>query len=241
MKRLLCLALLAAGIFAATAAAGSFPDGPNGPMIAVIDKSTTVSQSELQADLPALQQYLGQVCQAWHCTGTLYLASRRARARDWQILVEDTAPVSLGAGVEGYHGDARGVPFAHVYAATTESFGDVWSVTFTHELAEMLADPLANVMTQVANAFMESPSPTFYMLEIGDPVEARSYAIAGVRMSDFAYRSWFDPTAPGPYDALRDVTRPLQILPGGFIAEFANDHWSDVTNPSPASGVLIRR
>ena len=107
-----------------------------------------------------------------------------------------------------------------------------WSIAASHELIEMLANPTSN------RAFLV-PSVTggqaLYALEICDPCEAGafSYRIGGVKVSDFVYPSWYDPTPPegSIFDYTGSIRRPLELLPGGFISRLdvpAGARWQSV-------------
>jgi len=58
-----------------------------------------------------------------------------------------------------------------------------------------------------------------YSFEVCDPVEAPSYAISGVSVSNFVTPSWFDPLAPAgaQLDKLGHLTAPFSILKGGYV------------------------
>src|SRR5262249_38707909 len=94
--------------------------------------------------------------------------------------------------------------------------GDALSVTASHELLEMLADPGMNMCCY-------GPEPNvLYAIEVCDPVEDGNYCYrqGGLLVSNFCYPEWFQDFEHGP-DALFDhqslCRHPFELLPGGYI------------------------
>jgi hypothetical protein len=194
--------------------------------IAILNRSTVLTDAAVQAALPAFSHYGALVAAAWSLRQpTLYFTATPA-ASDWQIVILDDADQ---AGALGYHDfTVGGKPLAKVFAKTDLRYGASWTVTLTHELAEMQADPWINAAVQTSDS-------RFYALEIGDPVEDDSLAfsyttLAGlaVKLSDFVLPAWFQPGAAGPYSHARHCSRPLQVLAGGYAQYFENGSWNQV-------------
>ena len=234
MKRALigCLlgALIAAGTFAVIARSGAFPDGPGGPRIALVvtDKSH-VTREKADRALPALQNYLNRVCQAWHCSGSMYVTDEvpPAGSRDWYIILTDESPCIA---CWGFHDIVKSVPMAYI---TTEGLdGQItWTEIVSHELVEMLVDP--NVALWAAKDMPEgpySPPPTFYALETADPVQGNHFRLNGYWMADFVYRSWFTQHSNGPYDYQRKLSAPFQLGEHGWAIVFKDGKESTVGN-----------
>src|SRR2546426_5519681 len=89
----------------------------------------------------------------------------------------------------------------------------------------MLVDPAINLMTT-------GPNPKLvYAYESADPVEALSFDVDGIQMSDFIHPAYFeDFHKPGSvrFDHLDKVKKPFQILSGGYQIIFRNGKWSQV-------------
>src|SRR4029077_5179272 len=87
------------------------------------------------------------------------------------------------------------------------------SVSASHELVEMLVDPAINLMTT-------GPDPkATYAYESADPVEALSFPVNGIPMSDFVYPAYFEifrKPRSVRFDHENKVTKPFQILSGGY-------------------------
>jgi hypothetical protein len=93
------------------------------------------------------------------------------------------------------------------------------SVAFSHEVLEALGDPLVNQSVQVARGI-------FWAVEACDAVEADQFGYdipvgdTNVTVSDFVTKQWWNANDPPPYDFKRHLTRPLQLLQGGYIGEW---------------------
>ena len=123
-------------------------------------------------------------------------------------------------GVVGFHREARGGKLWGVAAAKPEldngakvTTGD-WSVSsiLSHEVVEMFVD-------RNCNLWANDGKGKAYSFEVCDPVEAPSYAVNGVSVSNFVTSSWFDPLAPktAQFDKLGLVHEAFGILPGGYV------------------------
>jgi len=179
--------------------------------------------------------------------GRVAAAAQKQAARDfgpiWQISatvdgfarLEDVPlgywPILIVQDVEnaaGIHLDKDGQPFALVEA------GDSWSLTFTHELFEMIVDPFG--MKIIAGP---SPKPgqgrVEFLVEVCDPPEDErfAYKVNDVLVSDFYTPHYFDPVKRQgvAYDYTGAITEPREVLPGGYLSWHnpADDHWWQLT------------
>jgi hypothetical protein len=133
---------------------------------------------------------------------------------DWQLLVVDNADQ---AGALGYHEvAANGSPIGYCFAKTTRDDGGNWTVTFSHELLELLADPEINLCA------LDEAGQRLFAYECCDACEADelSYVIGDVHVSDFVLPAFWMPSTPvhAPLSFTGAVKRPLEILPGGYLA-----------------------
>jgi len=189
-----------------------------------IDKSTkTPLGVGLDALVKAMQAYVSQyVAPVWGTPAKL-VKSTGFRKNAWAMVFLDNADAP---GALAYHDlTPDGLPISKVFVKTTLDSGDLVSVSASHELVEMLVDPAINMMTT-------GPDPkTIYAYESADPVEALSFKVNGIPMSDFVYPSYFEVFhKPGSvkFDQLKKVKRPFQILGGGYQIVFKNGKWSQV-------------
>lgn len=124
-------------------------------------------------------------------------------------------------GVLGFHTEDQGGKLWGTVAAQPElsnggkaTTGD-WSVSsvLSHEVLEMFIDPNCNLWSNNGKG-------AIYTFEVCDPVEAPTYVVNGVSVSNFVTPAWFDPqaTAAGTqYDKLGLLTAPFSILKGGYV------------------------
>jgi hypothetical protein len=96
-------------------------------------------------------------------------------ARAWPMRILDKSDAGLGV-----HLDKNGKPFAEIQA------GSNWSITASHEMLEMLVDPLGHKLVRDPDIDPSSDGHQVeYLVEVGDPCEVFAYQINGVAVSDF--------------------------------------------------------
>jgi len=131
-------------------------------------------------------------------------------------------------GAAGYHEDNDGQPFAVI-----EFEKENWSLTASHELLEMIADPFGrrmragNLPDQVISLGIQ-PARVKYLVEVCDPCEAEefSYTINGILVSDFYTPHFFDPVSAAGvrYSFSGAIDAPRKVLDGGYLS------WHDVNS-----------
>lgn len=192
--------------------------------IAIINASTVLKDADVQAIVPALQKQVAQdFAPVYGSTATLSFYSQSATppAGSWWITVLDNADQ---AGSLGYHDLTNdGLPLAKVFAAGDIQNKASWSVTVSHEMLEMLADP---DITLTAFSQADATTGTLYAYEICDACEDDQYGyeIDGVLVSDFVYPAWFESfrkPSSTQFDRQQRVTQPFQLLGGGYIGTFS--------------------
>ncbi|UJB21400.1 MULTISPECIES: hypothetical protein [Lysobacter] len=125
--------------------------------------------------------------------------------------------------------DFRGVPAGVVYLDLSQGLQEDWTVSLSHEALEMIADPQINLVVQ-------GPHPegrdrdVFHWFEMCDAVQAQSYAIDAIEVSDFVLPLYFTPSAePGSRNnfmgaAIRGKTAhrlpSFGVAHGGYIGYF---------------------
>jgi hypothetical protein len=203
--------------------------------IAVINASTVVADRDAQAAVPALQKQVSRdFAAAWGIDAELSFvpSGSQAPAGFWWLSILDN---SDQAGALGYHDvTPDGLPLGKVFAGTDQQYGNNWTVTASHELLEMLADPEINLSVFVQ---ADSSSGRIYAYEVCDACEADSlgYPIDGIQVSDFVFPAWFESSRQPnstQFDYRNQITAPLQLLPGGYIGVFdvaSGQGWSQLT------------
>ena len=204
---------------------GAFNQGVIPTIACFIDKTTeTPLGVSLDALIAAMQAYVTNfIAPVWGTPAKLVKSTGFIKG-NWAIVFLENADV---ANALAYHDlTPDGFPISKVFVKTTIANGDLVSVSASHELVEMLVDPAINMMTT-------GPDPkTIYAYEMADPVEALSFNVNGIPMSDFVYPAYFEVfRKPGSvkFDQLNKVTRPFQILSGGYQIIFKNGKWSQKT------------
>lgn len=193
--------------------------------IAIVNESTVVTTDQVRQWAIAIQQQITlHVAPIWGYRATLFTYPTKKGdvipPNMWQCAILDD---SDQAGALGYHDfTASGQPLGKVFAKTCQQAGSSVSVCMSHEIIEMLADPLLNLMT----ADPRTQTPTrFYAFELCDPVEDDSlgYHVGGVLVSDFVLPGWFVPASDVPamqVDWMDRLTAPLSLATGGYMAYY---------------------
>ncbi len=182
--------------------------------VVLINKSSmNLSFTQLGEVAQALQTQLDRdFAPAWGIRAQILPlhTTDRVPARAWPIFILDQSDAGLGV-----HLDKNGRPFAEVQA------GSSWSVTASHELLEMLADPLGHRFVQAPDIDPASDGHLVsYLLEVGDPCEVFSYSVGQVAVSDFVTPEYYDTAAPqGTHlDFLGRLSQPFEVPLGCYIS-----------------------
>ncbi|MET8630563.1 hypothetical protein ABZW30_43860 [Kitasatospora sp. NPDC004669] len=193
--------------------------------VELVDETGTINQSELTKVAAALQkQAQHDLASAWGVAAQVTAGTGNGQPGVWPIFIREKSPAGLGVHLD----DKTGQPFAVIEPGTD------WSVTASHELLEMLVDPLGSRMvTGPSIDPAANGRPVHYLVEVGDPVETREYEIDGVKVSDFVLPAFYQRQAPpnGGYDERQQLNQPLEILPGGYISWWdpADNRWHQKT------------
>jgi hypothetical protein len=180
------------------------------PKIACINSATVSLGVDFDKLIAALQKFVDNAFgPVWGTHATL------VKAKDflpgaWGLVFLDDADVQ---GALGYHDlTPDGLPLSKVFVKTTIADKQKVSVTACHEVAEMLVDPAINL-------WAEAPDGTLYAYEMSDAVEEVEFTIDGIAMSDFVYPAYFEgfrKAKSTQFDYSKKVTKPFQLLPGGY-------------------------
>ena len=209
---------------------GAFNQGEV-PRIACFNKATTPLGVDFDALILAMQFFVDQfVAPVWGTPAKLVKSKGYVKGA-WAMVFLDDADQP---GALAYHDlTPDGLPQSKVFVRTTIENKDLVSVSASHELVEMLVDPAINLMTT-------GPDPkVIYAYESADPVEALSFPVKGIPMTDFVHPAYFEAFhKPGSvtFDHLKKVTGPFQILSGGYQIIFKNGKWSQVFGSASKKG-----
>jgi len=200
------------------------------PTVSVINESTVLTDAQVQAFVPALQQQVSQDAgPVWNFDAKLVFVPKGGTPDPttwWLVILDD----SDQAGALGYHElTSTGLPIGKVFAKTDIQDNLQTSVTASHELLEMLGDPDINLTV------LNETNTKLYMRELCDAPEDDSlaYAINGVLVSDFCLPSWFQDGVSAPsYSFKGNLPGPFQLATGGYIGELdvaAPNGWQQIT------------
>lgn len=186
--------------------------------ISVINASSVLTDAQVSAAVPALQTQISRdFAPAWGTDAHLDfvpLSGRPAAGSWWLSILDD----SDQADALGYHDvTSDGMPLGKVFARSDIRYGYQWTVTASHELLEMLADPDINLCALV----MMSTSSRLYAYEVCDPCEADAlgYKIGDVLVSDFVLPTWFERLrGRHQVDFCKHLLTPLTLAPGGYMS-----------------------
>jgi hypothetical protein len=134
-------------------------------------------------------------------------------------------------GAIGYHfQNNRGIPFGFVFTSIAEEIGEPWSATLSHEALELIGDPETNLLVIGPHPDPAQDREVFHWFEMCDAVQAETYEIDGIKVSNFVLPLYFtgtretdEPGARNDYlgRAYRGQTlRSFGINPGGYIGFF---------------------
>ena len=118
--------------------------------ISLFNRSTTLTDAEVAQAVLALQTQIHRdFAPAWGIDADLVFVPKNAAPapRSWWVTILDH---SDQAGALGYHDvTSEGLPLGKVFAATDRQYGNQWTVTASHEILKMPADPAINIQVFV--------------------------------------------------------------------------------------------
>lgn len=193
------------------------------PKIACFNRATLALGVDLTALIAAMQAYVdNHVAPVWGTPANLVESNDYVPGAWAMVFLDDSDQKDALA----YHDlTPDGLPQAKVFVRTTIANKDLVSVSASHELVEMLVDPAINLLTTGPD------SKTVYAYESADPVEALSFPVNGIPMSDFVHPAYFEVFhKPGSvtFDHMKKVGKPFQILAGGYQIIFKGGKWKQV-------------
>jgi hypothetical protein len=194
-------------------------------LIAVLNQSTRVSDDDVATMTRAnASQVELDVAPLWDRSPAAVIYYDRAGTvpPNAHVITLVDAIEDQPQGVLGYHTEDRGGRLWGIVAANPELdagkqalTGD-WSISsvLSHEVLEMFIDPNCNLWASDDNGKV-------YSFEVCDPVEAPTYDVDGVSVSNFVTPAWFDPLSvtrkhKTRFDKLGRLDAPFTILEGGY-------------------------
>lgn len=181
-------------------------------IIVAVNRSLSVPDADVKAALPAFQQCADDFKSVWGIAGTIEFVGLHDTppVGAWQLMILDHTDTP-GAG--GYHYDEQGRIGGKVFAADAIASEAPWTIDFTHEMLEMLGDPMTNTLVRLPKSRYE------WFQEVCDPCEADQfgYLVNGVWVTDFVTPAYAG-LDKGPMDFKGHMEQGAPaLLPGGYI------------------------
>jgi hypothetical protein len=189
--------------------------------VALVSETPVVDFSQISVAAAALNKQVARdFGPLWEIEGTVsaFETLEAVPVDYWPVIIRDDIDEP---GAAGYHTDDNGQPFSLVQA------DEGWTLTSSHEVLEMLADPFGN-RTIAGSPPPDSPKPVsefervIYLVEVCDPCEAEQFAYHsnGVTVSDFITANYYDPngTTGARYSFRGNIEAPHTVLDGGYVS-----------------------
>ena len=196
-----------------------------------------LTDEEIQTAIRAINRQIAEdFTPHWSMSATLRLEGRSAAMPDQAQLADlrGDAVIYLWnqadvPGAIGYHfQNNRGVPYGFVFTEIARSIGEPWSVTLSHEALELIGDPETNML--VMGPHPNDNRDVFHWFEMCDAVQAETYEIDGVAVSNFLLPLYFTGTRDVDEVGARNdflgrahdgqTLKSFGINPGGYIGFF---------------------
>jgi hypothetical protein len=193
------------------------PSSTPAPTIACFNCAKTPLGVDFDALLAVMQKFVDEHFAPVWATPAKLVRTRGFRRGAWAMVFHDTC---RDAATEGYHDvTPEGLPMSRVFVKNILRQKDQVSVAASHELAEMLVDPLANFYTTGPRL------NRLYDYEVADPVEELFFKVDGIEMTNFVYPAYFESfhkPHSTRFDHMQSLTRPFELHEGGY-----QSYWSE--------------
>jgi hypothetical protein len=194
-------------------------------LIAVLNQSTLVTDAQARTMTQAIAtQVKLDAAPLWDRSPAaviFYKDASEVPPNAHAITLVDTVK-DAPQGVLGFHTEDKGGRLWGVVAtkpeldAHAEVLTGDWSISsvLSHEVLELYIDPNCNLWANAGNG-------RAYSFEVCDPVEAPTYEVNGVSVSNFVTPAWFDPLSVQKnatrFDKLGLLSSSFSILKGGYV------------------------
>jgi hypothetical protein len=149
----------------------------------------------------------------------------------------------------GYHErNNAGIPYGFVFTEISRELGEPWTVTLSHEVLEMIADPDVNLLVMGPHPDPKQKRDVFHWFEMCDAVQAESYVIDGIAVSNFVLPLYFTggDEKGGRNDFLAvakgaQTLRSFRVNAGGYIGFYDPVKGDHQTWEAPDDDTAARR
>ena len=226
-------------------------------IISIVNHTNGVIQDdELQAVIRAINRQISQDFEPYWSFGAKLRLEGRAGAQPNKQVPEDMRGDAVlylwdkvdVKGALGYHDrNQSGIPYGFVFPTLSKQLGETWSTTLSHEALELVGDSQANLLVQGPNPANKNKT-VFHWFEMCDAVQAESYKIDGIDVSNFVLPLYFteDEQKGSRNDFLGKAYNgktlaSFGVNPGGYVGFFDPEKNDHVTWSPPADKLAAKR
>jgi len=226
-------------------------------IISVINHTNgKVSDEELQSAIRAINRQIREDYEPyWHIGAELRLEGRSGKKPSTQHIADMRGDAVLylwdAADVDnalGYHDLTNGeVPYGFVFTELANQLKEEWTVTLSHETLELVGDSEVNLLVQGPHP-SDSQRTVFHWYEMCDAVQAETYEIDGVKVSNFVLPLYFTggEATGGRNDFLGraykgKTLQSFGVNPGGYVGFFDPQSGEHETFSAKGDAVAARR
>ena len=186
------------------------------PRIACFNRAKTPMGVDFVALIAAMQKFVDDHFAPVWGTPAKLVKSNGFLEGAWAMAFLDSED---DASLEGYHDlTPEGLPMSKVFVKNILKQKDQVSVAASHELAEMLVDPAANLYSTGPRA------NRLYDYEVADPVEELFFKVDGIAMTNFVYPTYFEnfhKRGSTRFDHMEALELPFALHLGGYQSYFS--------------------
>lgn len=201
--------------------------------IYIVNHASHVDPQELQDVVEAVQFQVSRHFAPAHGTDARLILlpfGEMAPLGAWRLTMVNKPPEDSSDIGDHYVGQ-DGVPYAEIYVDLAKQDHIDWSITVSHEILEILANPYLDRCVMVPDTgYPRLPNVNYvmYFYEVCDPCQDAAFAYditvssgRTVKVSDFALESWFRTRFTCPsgtrFSFKNNLKGPLILAPGGYI------------------------
>lgn len=197
--------------------------------VAVISESENLSSSDVARATAAVQkQVTNDFGPVWGVTATVdaFPTLDDMPHGCWPVVVRD----DIGINVPGVHlSDGGEKAFALVLFT-----GSRWTMTLSHEVLDLLADPFGKTFLTGPSVRPEQGTVE-YLVEVCDPCQADDcgYLVNGILVSDFVIPAFYKGFGPGRYSFAGHLPEPRTVRPFSYMTwrDPLSDQWWQLIDP----------
>ena len=215
-----------------------------------------LSDEDVQTAIRAINRQISQDFEPYWSLGATLRLEGKAGIRPKKQKIADMrgdAVIYLWSHVDvdealGYHdSNNSGIPYGFIFTDLVAELGESWTATLSHEALELIADPEVNL-------FVMGPNPNdrrrtvFHWYEMCDAVQAESYKIDGIEVSNFLLPLYFTSgdEEGGRNDFLGrsyngQTLQSFGVNPGGYIGFFNPVNRKSTTFARKGDAEAVRR